>query len=239
MNDLDEIKNLIKKDTRIVFLGGAGVSTESGIPDFRSETGLYKMKQKYGLPYETMLSRSFFESDPSSFYDFYWNYMVYENAKPNLAHKALARFESEEGKITILTQNIDGLHFDAGSKNVLELHGSVRRYSCLNCHKRYGLNEISHQGVPSCKCGGIIKPDVVLYEESLDEYLLEEAIKSLQNADILIVGGTSLNVYPVAGLIRYFLGKARIIINKEKTNSDSYFDFVIHDDIGKVLDYLL
>ncbi len=236
---IQRIKSWINKDTRIVFLGGAGVSTASGIPDFRGKEGIYRMQQKYGVPYETMLSHSYFFAHPDIFYDFYWSTMVNEKAKPNLAHIALANYEKKGGHIEILTQNIDGLHFMAGSKRVYELHGSVKRYCCVNCRKFYPLEKLSMRGVPHCECGGILKPDVVLYEEPLDEKLMEGAINALRFSDLLIVGGTSLNVYPAAGLIYYFGGRKKIIINQECTPLDSFFDEVIHDDIGKVLSLLL
>lgn len=236
---IKRIKKEINKDTRIVFLGGAGVSTASGIPDFRGEEGIYHMKQKYGVSYETMLSHSYFLSHPDTFYDFYWSMMVKPDAKPNLAHIALADYEKKGGHIEILTQNIDGLHSEAGSKRVYELHGSTKRYYCTDCRKFYPLEQLEMHGVPHCECGAILKPDVVLYEEPLDERLLEEAINALRFSDLLIVGGTSLNVYPAAGLIYYFGGSKKIIINRESTPLDSFFDEVIHDDVGKVLSLLL
>ncbi len=238
-NQLDKIKSWIKKDSRIVFLGGAGVSTLSGIPDFRSPKGLYKIQNKYGMPAERMLSHSYFFENTKTFYDFYWNFMVFPNAKPNKAHIALANFEKDGGHIEILTQNIDGLHQDAGSKDVYELHGSVRRYFCLECNKRYTLEEIEKKDIPHCSCGGILKPDVVLYEEPLNDVILYQAVNSLRYSDILIVGGTSLNVYPAAGLIYEFSGSHKILINKEKTPLDSFFDEVVHEDIGEVLSYIL
>lgn len=238
--ELEDIRKLIKKDNRIVFLGGAGVSTASGIPDFRSPQGLYNIKNKYGVSYETMLSRSYFFEHTKEFYEFYWQSMVNMNAKPNLAHMSLANFEKRGGHVDILTQNIDGLHQDAGSKRVFELHGSVRRYYCLNCNKFHKLEDIKEKkGVPHCPCGGILKPDVVLYEEPLDDLIIKESIYSLRYSDILIVGGTSLNVYPAAGLIYEFQGQHKILINKEKTSLDSFFDYVIHEDIGATLSYIL
>ncbi len=240
MNNKEKIKSWIKKDSRIVFLGGAGVSTLSGIPDFRSPQGLYRIQNKYGLPAEKMLSHSFFFENTDLFYDFYWNFMVFQNAKPNKAHLALANYEKSGGKITILTQNIDGLHQEAGSKKVLELHGSTKRYFCLDCGKAYTLDDIKEKkGILHCECGGILKPDVVLYEEPLNEDVLNTSIAALRYADILIVGGTSLNVYPAAGLIYEFCGKHTILINKEETSSDNFFEEVIHEDIGECLEYLL
>lgn len=235
-----QAKEAIKKAHRIVFLGGAGVSTDSGIPDFRSPQGIYNVQSKYGVPYEVMLSRTYFENHTETFYDFYWSTMVAKTAKPNPAHFALANYEKSGHKIVILTQNIDGLHQDAGSKAVYELHGSTRRYFCTGCGKRYSLAEIETKGVPHCKeCGGILKPDVVLYEEPLDEEMLMQAVNELRFADVLIVGGTSLNVYPAAGLINYFMGGTKIIINKEETPRDFEFDYVFHEDIGQILTELL
>ena len=238
--NLERAKTAIKAAHRIVFLGGAGVSTASGIPDFRSPQGIYNVHSKYGVPYEVMLSHSYFIEHTDTFYDFYWSSMVNKSAKPNAAHYALANYEKAGHTIVILTQNIDGLHADAGSKRVFELHGSTRRYFCTGCQKFYSLDELEPHGVPRCKeCGAILKPDVVLYEEPLDETMLQEAVDELRYADVLIVGGTSLNVYPAAGLINYFGGSTRIIINKEPTGVDDTFDYVFHDDIGKILTELL
>lgn len=235
-----EAKRKIKSANRIVFLGGAGVSTNSGIPDFRSPQGLYHVQSQYGVPYEVMLSHSYFVKHTETFYDFYWSTMVKKDAKPNAAHFALAAYEKAGHPITILTQNIDGLHQDAGSKRVFELHGSVRRYFCTQCGAPFSLDEVTPKGVPHCPhCGGLLKPDVVLYEEPLDEDLLEESVQELRYSDVLIVGGTSLNVYPAAGLINYFGGSTRIIINKEPTGVDGEFDYVFHEDIAKVLTELL
>jgi NAD-dependent deacetylase len=232
---LTKIKEIMKTHPRVVFLGGAGVSTASGIPDFRSPAGIYRVQSEYGVPYETMLSHSYFVSNTETFYDFYWKQMVNKGAKPNAAHLALANYEKNHHPITILTQNIDGLHTDAGSHAVYELHGSVRRYFCQDCGKEYTLDEIEPHGVPHCSCGGVLKPDVVLYEEPLDEDMLMKAVDALRYSDVLIVGGTSLNVYPAAGLIQYFGGQTSILINKEGTDKDRFFDYVIHDDIGTVL----
>jgi len=233
-------KSAVKKARRIVFLGGAGVSTASGIPDFRSPQGIYNVHSKYGVPYEVMLSHSYFETHTDTFYDFYWSSMVNKAAKPNAAHFALANYEKAGHKVIILTQNIDGLHQDAGSKQVYELHGSTRRYFCTGCQKFYTLDQLEPHGVPHCQeCGAILKPDVVLYEEPLDQDLLMQAVDELRYADVLMVGGTSLNVYPAAGLINYFGGETRIIINKEATAVDDTFDFVFHDDIGTILTELL
>ncbi len=239
-SNIDEIKKIIKKSERIVFLGGAGVSTASGIPDFRSPQGLYNIKNKYGVSYEQMLSHTYFYEHTDLFYEFYWDTMVNVKAKPNDAHHALAECERRGKNLAILTQNIDGLHFDAGSKKVYELHGSVRRYYCEECMNLIKLSDIEPRGIPYCpKCGGLLKPDVVLYEEPLNETVLNHAIIDLQLADVLIVGGTSLNVYPAAGLISYFQGNTSILINFEPTPLDRKFDYVIHDDIGKVLKEIL
>lgn len=240
MNEIEKAKQAIAEAKRIVFLGGAGVSTASGIPDFRSPEGLFRTKQRYGVSYETLLSHTYFFEHPERFYEFYWQSMVYRDAKPNAAHIALAEYEKRGGDIAILTQNIDGLHEMAGSKRVYNLHGSVYHYHCLDCGKAVELQDIHRQNsVPHCECGGILKPDVVLYEEPLDENTLFGAIMSLRRADVLIVGGTSLNVYPAAGLIYDFHGAKSILINREETPLDAWFDIVIHDDVGKVLTEIL
>lgn len=230
-----ELKKIILKSNNIVFFGGAGVSTESGIPDFRSVDGLYSTKYKY--PPEIMISHSFFLSNTEEFYDFYINKMIFLNAKPNNAHKKLAELE-EEGKLkAVITQNIDGLHQKAGSKNVLELHGSVHRNYCVKCRKFHDVHFIvNSKGVPKCQCGGLVKPDVVLYEESLDSDIMERSVKYIENADVLIIGGTSLVVYPAAGLINYFKGSKLILINKTSTPMDKNADLVINDSIGKVFE---
>lgn len=233
-----KLQELINQTDNIVFFGGAGVSTESGIPDFRSADGLYNQTYKY--PPETILSHTFFMKETDEFYKFYKDKMLFENIKPNKAHYALAKLE-EIGKLkAVITQNIDGLHQLAGSKNVLELHGSVLRNYCMSCHKFYGAGTIiNSQSIPRCSCGGIIKPDVVLYEEGLDNDILEKSVYHIQNADVLIVGGTSLNVYPAAGLIRYFNGNKLVLINKSQTQYDDIADIVIHKPIGEVLGNLI
>ena len=237
---LEEIKKLIKDSKRIVFLGGAGVSTASGIPDFRSPAGLYKIHSEYGVSYETMLSHTYFEYHTETFYDFYWKTMVAKNAKPNKAHIALANYEKAGHHIATITQNIDGLHQEAGSKRVYEVHGSTKRYNCVDCGRHFDIEDIPNIGIPHCpECGGIIKPDVVLYEEPLNEDVVESALTELRFANFLIVGGTSLNVYPAAGMIDYFQGGHTLLINKEPTPRDSFFEYVIYDDIGKVLEELL
>ncbi len=241
------IKELIKKSKRVVFFGGAGVSTESGIPDFRSEDGLYRAKAKYGHSPEEMLSHTFFINHTENFYEYYRNNLLCPDVQPNKAHYALAKLE-EQGKLkAIVTQNIDGLHQRAGSKKVFELHGSVLRNHCTRCHTFYctdyiikpeSSNTKDHpEGkIPRCiKCGGIIKPDVVLYEEPLDQEVMDGAVDAISNSDLLIVGGTSLVVYPAAGLINYFQGKNLVLINKSETQYDQRANLVIHDAIGEVL----
>lgn len=228
------LRGLIEKSSDIVFFGGAGVSTESGIPDFRSEDGLYRQKYKY--PPETMLSHGFFVRHPEEFFSFYRDKIVHPEALPNDAHKRLALLE-ERGRLrAVVTQNIDGLHQAAGSKNVLELHGSIRRNYCVKCHKAYGLDFILNStGVPRCGCGGIVKPDVVLYEEGLDGETVEKAVRVLSEADMLIVGGTSLSVYPAAGLIRFFRGNRLVLINKTPTPYDGDAGLLINASVGRTL----
>lgn len=234
--EVERLKACIAASKRIAFLGGAGVSTESGIPDFRSEGGVYAALSRYGVPPEELLSHEFFMGHTEIFYDYYKTMMLYPDAKPNAAHRALARLE-EQGKLTaIITQNIDGLHQKAGSKHVLELHGSVLRNYCMGCRKFYSLEEIeAAQGVPLCGCGGTIKPDVVLYGEGLDPDVLQESTRHIRAADMLIVGGTSLSVYPAAGLTDYFRGEHLVLINKSATPQDRLASLVIHAPIGAVL----
>ena len=228
------LKELVEGSDNIVFFGGAGVSTESGIPDFRSTGGLYHQEWKY--PPEVILSHTFYESNPEEFFRFYRAKMLAPDAKPNDAHKKLAEWEATGKLKAVITQNIDGLHQAAGSRRVLELHGSVHRNHCEKCGKFYGLDYILHtEGVPRCSCGGIIKPDVVLYEEGLDQRTLEESVRCLAAADLLIIGGTSLNVYPAAGLIRYFDGRHLVLINKSPVAQDLAADLVITDPIGQTL----
>ncbi|MBE6930890.1 MAG: NAD-dependent protein deacylase [Ruminococcaceae bacterium] len=233
--EIDTLKAWIEQSKRIVFFGGAGVSTESKIPDFRSDTGLYK--QKYPYPAETMLSHSFFEKHPEEFYDFYRNVMIYPDAKPNRAHYVLTALE-QAGKLTaVVTQNIDGLHQAAGSRNVYELHGSVHRNYCMECGKTYGLDAITGStGIPRCSCGGIIRPDVVLYEEGLDQDTLDCAVTAIAGADMLIVGGTSLAVYPAAGLIRYYRGNRLVLVNLQPTPYDDRADLCLHASLGETLE---
>ncbi len=233
----EALKDMISKSRNIVFFGGAGVSTESNIPDFRSESGLYAAKTKYGFPPEELLSHSFFVNRPDIFYDYYKNCMIYKDAAPNSAHIALAELERRGKLRAVVTQNIDGLHQAAGSVNVLELHGSVHRNFCIECGRFFGLDFIiNSDGVPKCpECGGIIKPDVVLYEEPLDAAVLDAAMRYIRDAEMLIVGGTSLVVYPAAGLIRYYRGNKLVLINKSPTQYDSTADLLISGSIGKAL----
>lgn len=237
----EQLAQIIKESGSIVFFGGAGVSTESGIPDFRSEEGLYRALDKYGLSPETLLSHSFFKSNPEEFFEYYIENLIHADAKPNAAHAALAELEQQDKLRAVITQNIDGLHQMAGSKTVYELHGSVFRNYCMHCGRRYELAYIltplkSRNRIPICKiCGGIVRPDVVLYEEPLHNDVMQEAVRAIWSADTLIVGGTSLAVYPAAGLINYFNGKHLVLINRSKTPYDDSAELVIHDSIGKVL----
>ncbi len=238
----ERLKKIIYGSDNIVFFGGAGVSTESNIPDFRSEKGLYKAQTEYGRSPEEMLSHSFFVNHTETFFDYYKKNLIYTDAKPNKAHRALARLEAQGKLKAIVTQNIDGLHQKAGNKKVYELHGSTLRNYCMKCHQFYDLDYIMDEyhckgGVPICPvCGGIIKPDVVLYEEMLDEDTIDKAVSAISKADTLIIGGTSLVVYPAAGFVRYFRGSHLVLINKQETPYDSHADLVIHDSIGKVMD---
>lgn len=234
MEGKEQLKQWIDSCDNIVFFGGAGVSTESGIPDFRSVDGLYN--QQYDYPPETIISHSFYKRNTPEFYRFYKNRMLYTDAKPNKAHQALARLE-EQGKLkAVITQNIDGLHQAAGSKEVLELHGSVHRNYCTRCGKFYGLDYVVNaECVPQCSCGGVIKPDVVLYEEGLDQETLQKAVYYISHADMLIIGGTSLTVYPAAGLIDYYRKNRLVLINKSVTPMDSRADLVISGSIGEIL----
>ncbi|MCC2229615.1 NAD-dependent protein deacylase [Lachnospiraceae bacterium CLA-AA-H215] len=238
MNGIETLHQWMQESERVVFFGGAGVSTESGIPDFRSTDGLYN--QQYDYPPEQILSHTFFMRWPEEFFRFYRDKMLAPSAKPNKAHRALAKLE-EQGKLTaVITQNIDGLHQMAGSKKVLELHGSVHRNYCMRCHKFHSMEEILHsEGVPRCSCGGIIKPDVVLYEEGLDQQVLQESVDQIRRADMLIIGGTSLTVYPAAGLLDYYTGNRLVLINKTATARDGLANLVINESIGKALEGFL
>ena len=236
----EKLSEIIIISVNIVFLGGAGVSTESNIPDFRSEDGLYAAKNEYGYPPEVLISRSFFDRNKEVFFDYYKKNLVCLDAKPNPAHYALAELEKMGKLKAVVTQNIDGLHQMAGSKKVYELHGSVHRNYCMKCHKFYSAEEImAMEGVPRCQCGGIIKPDVVLYEEGLDDDVWNGAYSAIRNADVLIVGGTSLVVYPAAGLVGIYRGNKLVLINKSETQYDSEASLVINDKIGVVLSQVM
>lgn len=237
MNDIESLKELVAESGNIVFFGGAGVSTESGIPDFRSVDGLYN--QTYQYPPETILSHGFFMNNTEEFYHFYRNKMLYLEAKPNDAHITLAELEAEGKLKAVITQNIDGLHHLAGSKNVLELHGSVHRNYCMSCHQFYPIQAIlESDGAPKCSCGGTIKPDVVLYGEGLDSEVMNQSVAAITKADVLIIGGTSLGVYPAAGLIDYYRGKNLVLVNKSSTPMDSRANLIIKESIGEVFKQL-
>ena len=234
---IKELKELIDNSNNIVFFGGAGVSTESGIPDFRSKDGLYNQKYKY--PPEEILSHTFFMNNTKEFYEFYNEKMNSLKYEPNITHTKLTELENEGKLKAIITQNIDGLHQKAGSKNVLELHGSVLRNYCMICKKFYdGEYIFKNKGIPKCTCGGIIKPDVVLYEEGLDDNTVIKSIQAIANADVLIVAGTSLTVYPASGLINYYRGNKLVLINRDKTNYDNRANLVINDSLGSVFSKL-
>lgn len=233
-----DITSIVLASENIVFLGGAGVSTDSGIPDFRSAKGIHNEKHKVSP--EEILSASFFISNTEQFYDFYKSKMIYLNAKPNATHSALAKLEEMSKLKAVITQNIDGLHQKAGSKNVLELHGSIYRNYCTMCGKSYNVDYIiSTKGIPKCECDGIIKPDVVLYQEQLDNSIFIKAINTIKQADVLIVGGTSLSVYPAAGLVEHYRGDKLILINKSATNYDSHADVLINENISEVFSRIL
>lgn len=237
MDNKLQLKEWIEKSSNIVFFGGAGVSTESGIPDFRSVDGLYS--QEYDFPPEKILSHTFFMKHPDVFYRFYRKKMLCLSAKPNKAHEKLAQWEREGKLKAIVTQNIDGLHQMAGSKEVLELHGSVHRNYCMKCSKFYDAEYmLQSEGIPACECGGMIKPDVVLYEEGLDNTTMSKSLSSIAAADILIIGGTSLSVYPAAGLIDYYRGGKLVLVNKSTTPLDKNADLLISGNIGEVFDSL-
>lgn len=238
---IKELQKMIDESHSIVFFGGAGVSTESGIPDFRSQDGLYRQEWKY--PPETIISRSFFDANPQEFYRFYRKKLIIKDVQPNITHYKLAELEAAGKLSAVVTQNIDGLHQLAGSKVVWELHGSTLRNFCMKCGKSYDIDfiaesENSSDKLPRCECGGLVKPDVVLYEEGLDDKVINGAVDAIANADMLIIGGTSLVVYPAAGLIRYFKGKHLVLINKSETQADASADLVIHDSLGKVFEQI-
>lgn len=240
MNKIEKLQEIIYASDNIVFFGGAGVSTESGIPDFRSESGIFKSLEKYSDTPERLISHSYYLEHTDKFFSYYKDCLIFPEAEPNSAHYTLARLEKEGKLKAIITQNIDGLHKKAGSKNVLELHGSVYRNYCEICKKEYDLNFIlESEGIPHCTCGGIIKPDVVLYEEALDMNILNKSAQYIMSADTLIVGGTSLVVYPAAGLINYFKGKNLVLINKSKTDYDLLASLVINEAIGETLNKII
>lgn len=236
---IKRLKNIIDNSKKIVIFSGAGLSTNSGIPDFRSANGIYNQKTKLNIRPEEIISHSFFVSNPKEFYEFYFDKMVYPKALPNIAHKYFHELEEMGKDVSIVTQNIDNLHQMAGSKVVYELHGSIIRNYCTKCHKFYSLNDIMNKRpIPYCDCGGIIKPDVVLYEEGLDDMVVEGALDKISDADTMIIVGTSLTVYPAAGFIRYFRGSNLILINKSETSYDSYATVAINDDICRVIEEL-
>jgi NAD-dependent deacetylase len=237
MDKIETLKQWISESSRIVFFGGAGVSTESGIADFRSVDGLYR--QKFEYPPETIISHSFYLRDPAYFFRFYREKMLPLGFEPNITHRRLAQWE-QEGKLSaVVTQNIDGLHQKAGSKRVYELHGSVLRNYCTRCRKFHTAEFVKNaEGIPRCDCGGIVKPDVVLYEESLDQNTIENAVHAISNADLLIVAGTSLTVYPAAGLVNYYRGNRLVLINRDETPYDGYANLVFHENLGKIFGQL-
>ena len=237
MNNIEKLKQWIADSERIVFFGGAGVSTESGIPDFRSVDGLYN--QKFEYPPEQIISRSFFKQRPEYFFRFYREKMMPLGYEPNITHKVLARWEREGKLLGVVTQNIDGLHQNAGSKKVYELHGSVLRNYCLKCGKLHSAEFVKNStGVPKCDCGGTVRPDVVLYEEGLDQDTIEKAVTAIYHADLLIVGGTSLTVYPAAGFLNYYRGNRLVLINRDETPYDRHADLVFHESLGKIFEQL-
>ena len=233
MDKIAKLQELIDNSNKIVFFGGAGVSTESGIPDFRSKDGLYN--QKYTYPPEEILSHHFFINNPKEFYKFYKDKLNTLDKEPNICHKYLKRLEDRNKLLGIITQNIDGLHEKANSKNIALLHGTIYKNHCINCGKNYSAEYVfNSKDIPICECGSIIKPDVVLYEEALDQYTVNKAISWLQEADLLIIAGTSLTVYPASSFINYYLGKNIVIINKDETNFDNIATLILHDSIGNV-----
>jgi NAD-dependent deacetylase len=236
MSKINQLQEIINSSDNIVFFGGAGVSTESGIPDFRSESGIFKSLKKYGASPEQLVSHSYYIDHTEEFYNYYKENLVFTDAEPNPAHIKLAELEKAGKLKAVITQNIDGVHQKAGSKKVLELHGSIHRNYCQICNKEYGLDYVmKNDGIPRCECGGIIKPDVVLYEEPLNDFVLNTAVHYISDADTLIIGGTSLVVYPAAGLINYFNGSKLVLINKSQTPYDSLASLVINEAIGETL----
>ena len=237
MDKIETLRKWIAESSRIVAFTGAGVSTESGIPDFRSVDGLYN--QKFDYPPETIISHSFYERKPEYFFRFYREKMLPLGFEPNITHRTFAQWEAEGKLLAVVTQNIDGLHQKAGSKTVYELHGSVLRNYCTRCRKFHSAEFIKDSpGIPRCSCGGIVKPDVVLYEEGLDQDVIEKSVMAIRRADLMIVAGTSLTVYPAAGFVNYYRGNRLVLINRDETPYDSYADLVIHDSLGKVLSHL-
>ena len=239
--NITKLAEIVKNSQKIVFFGGAGVSTESGLKDYRSKDGIYNTYSKYGISPEEILSIDFFEENPQTFYQFYREFFLH-NVKPNKAHLALAKLEESGKKVTIVTQNVDNLHQMAGSRNVVELHGTAEKYYCANCGKNHSKEYIADRTnpVPECTvCGGVVRPVVTLYGEMLDESATQRAIRTIWEADVLIIGGTSLTVYPAASYINYFSGTHLVVINKEQTSSDSRADLVFHDSIGEVMDALV
>lgn len=236
MSAKQQLKSWIHEADKIAVLTGAGFSVPSGIPDFRSEGGLYSERGEFSAPPETILSRTFFFSHTSEFYEFYWKKMIYPDAKPNIAHQTLAKLEEMGKDVAIITQNIDGLHQAAGSRKVIEFHGSIHRNYCIQCHTFYSLEDIlSKEGVPRCLCGGIIKPDVVLYEEPLNQKDLIRAMKAIEDAELLIVAGTSLNVQPAASLVYYYKGHRFVMINLSETPYDHYANLIFHEPLETIL----
>ena len=239
MAKIKQLQEIIDNSDNIVFFGGAGVSTESGIPDFRSESGIFNSLKKYGASPEQLVSHSYYVENTEEFFNYYKENLVFKNAMPNPAHTKLAELEKAGKLKAVITQNIDGLHQKAGSKKVLELHGSIHRNYCEFCHEEYDLDYIlKSEGIPRCKCGGIVKPDVVLYEEPLNNEVLSSSVNYISNADTLIIGGTSLVVYPAAGLINYFNGSKLVLINKSETPYDSLANLVINEAIGETLEQI-
>lgn len=241
MGAVETLKKWIEESDNIVFFGGAGVSTESGIPDFRGEKGIYKTISEYGVSPETILSHTFFEHNKEVFFDYCRKNLIFKDTKPNAAHISLAKLEKIGKLKAVITQNIDNLHQKAGSENVLELHGTLYKNYCIKCGKKFDVDYlIKSDGVPKCdKCGGVVRPDVVLYEEGLDMSVVEKAVYYIQNADVLIVGGTSLAVYPAAGLINYYRGNKLVLINKSATNMDERADLCVHMNIGQVFERIM
>ena len=236
MTELETFQKIIDESNYIVFFGGAGVSTESGIPDFRSESGIFKSLEKYGDTPENLISHSYYLDHTEEFFDYYKDTLVFKDAEPNPAHTALAKLEKTGKLKAVITQNIDGLHQKAGSREVLELHGSIHRNYCMKCGRFYDAKYVKEfHGIPRCECGGMIKPDVVLYEEGLDDTVIREAVREIREADMLIIGGTSLVVYPAAGFVDYFHGKHLVVLNKSATSKDAFADLCIQEPIGEVL----